>query len=241
MISADGIPERAGFFGVLLALAACFVALGLWQIERRAWKHELVAAVESRIHAPAVPAPDPDAWRTINAEHDAYRRVTVTGRYVPGHETLVRGVSDLGAGYWVITPFDTGDFIVLINRGFITPEQRRSSRREPEGDLTVTGLLRMSEPGGGFLRDNDPKTDNWYSRDVAGIGAARGIVRSAPYFIDADAVPGGSNGPVGGLTVVRFADNHAAYALTWFAMALLSAFAAWRIVPRNRFIRRAFA
>ncbi len=38
----------------------------------------------------------------------------------------------------------------------------------------MTGLLRLSEPKGAFLRSNDPKDDRWYSRDVAAIAAARG-------------------------------------------------------------------
>ena len=39
----------------------------------------------------------------------------------------------------------------------------------------MTGLLRMSEPGGAFLRSNDPAADRWFSRDVAAIAASRGL------------------------------------------------------------------
>jgi len=227
--------------GLLVVLVAAFSALGVWQIERREWKHALIAAVDSRIHAAPVTAPGPDQWPHISAESDAYRRIRVTGRFLHERETLVRAVSDLGSGYWVVTPLDTGHFTVLVNRGFVPPEQRDMARSEPAGTITLTGLLRMSEPGGGFLRSNDPKASNWYSRDVAAIAAARGIAHPAPYFIDADSTSTLPGGPVGGLTVVRFADNHAVYALTWFAMALLCAYAAWRIVPRNRRSREAFA
>ena len=89
----------------------------------------------------------------------------------------------------------------------------------------MTGLVRLSEPGGGFLRSNDPANDRWYSRDVAAIGSARGWTDVAPYFVDADASPAGQavpGQPVGGLTVVTFRNEHLVYALTWLALAVMT-------------------
>jgi surfeit locus 1 family protein len=82
--------------------------------------------------------------------------------------------------------------------------------------------LRITEPKGGFLRSNDPAADRWHSRDVPAIAARRGLTRTAPYFVDADAT--GTGWPRGGLTVIRFPNNHLAYALTWFGLAALVAF-----------------
>ena len=45
----------------------------------------------------------------------------------------------------------------------------------------------------------------------------------APFFIDADATPNDGGYPIGGLTVVRFPNNHLIYALTWFTMAFMLA------------------
>lgn len=213
----------------LLLLAGGFVALGIWQIERRSWKHALIAAVDARSHATPVAAPDAPQWSRISADHVAYRRIRVTGRYLQNHRTLVRAVTDLGAGYWVLAPLDTGRFMLLVNRGFITQEQRDAVRGEPRDVVTVTGLLRISEPGGGFLRRNEPGADRWYSRDVAAIAQARGVSGAAPYFLDADSSLNATGQPVGGLTVIRFADNHLVYALTWFAMACLCFRGVWRL------------
>lgn len=223
-------PARAIIAAFTLALVALFVALGIWQVERRAWKHRLIATVEARIHAAPADVPGVERWNGINRQNDAYRRVSASGRYLPGHDTLVRAVTDRGSGYWVLTPFDTGRFTMFVNRGFVPAERRDAIRPVPAGPAEVTGLLRVSEPGGGFLRDNDPAADRWYSRDVAAIAQARGIGPVAPYFIDADAAPGPESWPLGGLTVVRFADNHLIYALTWFAMAGLSAWGGLRML-----------
>ena len=97
-------------------------------------------------------------------------------------------------------------------------------------------LLRVTEPGGGFLRSNDPAGDRWYSRDVAAIAAARGVTEAAPYFIDAEASPAGGY-PVGGLTVLKFRNNHLVYALTWFALDLML-IAAAAYVARSEWKRR---
>ncbi len=86
----------------------------------------------------------------------------------------------------------------------------------------MTGLLRITEPRGGFLRTNDPAGDRWYSRDIAAIAAARGLSNVAPYFIDADATPNPDGWPRGGLTIVKFPNSHLVYALTWFGMALMT-------------------
>jgi surfeit locus 1 family protein len=82
------------------------------------------------------------------------------------------------------------------------------------------GLLRLTEPKGGFLRSNDAVANRWYSRDVSAIADARGLAHVAPYFVDADAKPNPGGFPIGGLTVIRFANNHLVYALTWFALAI---------------------
>ncbi|SNS28343.1 SURF1 family protein [Sphingopyxis indica] len=220
--------KRALLTTLALLFAAGFVALGVWQVERRAWKHDLIAAVDARIHAAPVAAPGPAAWPKISAEKDAYRRIRATGRFRHDKSVLVKAVTDLGGGYWLLTPLETPAFTLFVNRGFV-PQDKRNAVSRPEGSVTVTGLLRISEPGGAFLRANDPGAGRWYSRDVAAIAEAEGLGRVAPYFIDSDAAPQAKGYPVGGLTVVHFPDNHLVYALTWFALALLCLFFAWRL------------
>ncbi len=215
----------------LLALAG-FVALGTWQVHRRTWKLALIAAVETRVHAPPAAAPGPAAWPAIDAAHDAYRHVRVDGIYDGTRQTLVQASTDRGPGWWVMTPLRTpSGFVVLVNRGFVAG---RGAPPSPAGSTSVTGLLRITEPGGGFLRSNDPAHDRWFSRDVAAVAHMRGIAPAAPYFVDADAGPERPGQPVGGLTVIRFTNNHLVYALTWYGLAIMSALAALFALRRPR-------
>jgi surfeit locus 1 family protein len=224
------VGRSTAFFSLLVLLSvigvAGFTALGVWQLERRTWKLGLIDQVEQRVHAAPVPIPAPDVWPRINTTDDAYKRVSVTGRFMHDRETLVRAATELGTGYWVLTPLrtDTGA-AVLVNRGFVSPERRdQTSRRDgdPAGPVQVTGLIRMTEPKGSFLQTNVPAADRWYSRDVSAIARARGLSNTAPFFIDADASPNPGGWPVGGLTVIKFPNNHLSYALTWFALAFLA-------------------
>lgn len=224
-------------------LFAGFSALGVWQVQRLAWKQELIRLVDARIHAAPVAAPLPD--QIITRQADQYRRVVVSGRFDHQREALVKAVTDLGPGYWVLTPLKTDrGFTVLINRGFVPPERQAPTDRasgQVEGEATVVGLLRLTEPDGGFLRANDPAGDRWFSRDVAAIAKAKGLPGPVtPYFIDADATPNPGGWPRGGLTVVRFANSHLIYALTWFGLALMAAAGFvlfWREEQRRRAAR----
>lgn len=221
----------------LLLLVAVFVGLGSWQVQRLFWKLDLIARVDARVHADPVPAPS----GPVDAAADEYRHVTATGLFEHDKTVLVQAVTERGAGFWVVTPLrpDGGGPTILINRGFVpadrSGEDARLASALAAGPVTVTGLLRISEPGGGFLRANDPAGDRWFSRDVAAIAAAKGLRNVAPYFIDADATPNPGGLPVGGLTVVTFRNSHLVYALTWYALALMSAVAAYS-VHRRRFV-----
>ena len=193
------------------------MGLGVWQVQRLAWKTDLIARVDARVAADPVPTPPPAEWAGLTAEGAEYRRVSVGGEYRPDSDVLVQAVTELGAGFWVMTPLVADDGgTVLVNRGFVAAD-RRDDRPLPQGPQGVTGLLRLSQPDGAFLRANDPQAGRWYSRDTQAIAASLGLSDVAPYFIDADRA--GDAQPIGGLTVIAFRNPHLTYALTWFAMA----------------------
>lgn len=227
-------PSRAARV-TIVALAAllflAFCALGTWQVQRRAWKLALIERVEQRVHAEPVAPPPPARWAAVNVADDEYRRVQVTGQFLHEHESLVQAVTVQGAGFWVMTPLQQADGTrVWINRGFVPPARRALADHGgalPAGTVALTGLLRITEPGGGFLRHNEPAQGRWYSRDVQALSAARGLQQAAPYFIDAAASPGPQGAPIGGLTVIQFPNTHAVYAFTWYTLALMVAGAAW--------------
>ncbi|MDO3431743.1 SURF1 family protein [Rhizobium sp. CBN3] len=217
--------KRALFAVCLALLAAILFGLGTWQVQRLGWKRDLIARVDQRVHAAAVPAPARADWDKVNAAKDEYRRVSVEGMLANDKETLVYASTVLGPGYWVMTPLLLADgTAILVNRGFV-PTDRRDPASRRDGQISVpieiTGLLRMTEPKGSLLQSNDVAADRWYSRDVAAIAQKRGLGAVAPYFVDADAAANPGGLPVGGLTVIHFPNNHLVYAITWYGLAVM--------------------
>jgi surfeit locus 1 family protein len=213
-----------GLRAAVVAAVLLLLGLGVWQLERRLWKLALIDRVELRLAAAPVAAPGPSRWSGIDRDA-AYTRIAARGRFLPVPPTYAQAVTGLGGGFWVIAPLRTGEgWTVFVNRGFVP--KRGVEAPPPAKPVVVTGLLRLTEPGGGFLRRNDPAAGRWYSRDLAAIAAGQRLGAVAPYFIDADRQ--GSGWPRGGMTVVRFNNNHLVYALTWFGLAGLIATMAWR-------------
>lgn len=215
--------RRFGPVILLFALALAFVALGMWQVRRLAWKEALIARVEAGTKAPPV---DAAAIPPARARAMEYRAVRLKGAYDPAGLALVTGTSDLGSGYWVLAPLRLADGrAIYVNRGFVAVGSKvdQARRALPTGPVSVTGLLRLSEPGGAWLRANRPAEGRWYSRDIAAIAAQGGVKAQDGFFIDARTeIPRSADAPVPGLTVIRFANNHLVYALTWFSLGLLS-------------------
>lgn len=214
------------FCGLMVALIAALVSLGVWQIERLSWKEALIARVDQRVHAEPVAAPARADWEKINRATDEYRHVTAKGTLDNSKETLIYASTTLGPGYWVITPLNLDDGTsILINRGFVPTEKRDPATRS-EGQVstpvTITGLLRITEPKGTLIKSNDPANERWYSRDVAAIAEQRNVANVAPFFIDADVTQNPGGLPVGGLTQIAFPNNHLVYAITWFVLAIMA-------------------
>lgn len=242
------LPRRGLRRVVLLVLGIAlflgFVSLGTWQVQRRTWKLDLIERVDQRVHAAPVALPPVKQWPDINAARHEYLPVVFQGRWLPGKTVLTQAVTELGAGFWVITALQRDDGTqVLVNRGFVPQEQRAQwleAQPSVGSPASVQGLLRMSEPGGGFLRTNDPAQQRWYSRDVAAISRALDLPQAAPFFVDAGlpattaAASAAPSWPRASMTVIRFHNSHLVYALTWYGLALMVVVASWYVARYER-------
>jgi len=249
------VKARAGFLipGVAaLGAFAVLIALGTWQIERKAWKESLLATIDERLAASPTRLPPASEWPRLDAAHDEYRRVAATAEFLNDKEALVytSGSSfraDVsGPGYWVFTPARVAGGIVMVNRGFV-PEGRQdpASRREGQiaGPAEIVGVMRWPEKPGLFTPDNDAVRNIWFARDAAAIAAAKGIVPVAPFYVEqeAPAAPGGW--PRVGKLQPSLPNNHLGYALTWYGLALVLAisFGIWVVGRRRRGQDHSFA
>jgi surfeit locus 1 family protein len=218
-----------------VVLTGFLLALGTWQVQRLSWKLDLIERVEARAHAAPVDAPAASEWSALTdpAEYE-YRRVKLSGTFLNDKQVQVYTVSDLGPGYWVMTPLRRDDgSSIIVNRGFVPSDKRGPSSRQ-DGDLTgrveIVGLMRAPETGGLFLRTNDPANGRWYSRNIPQISQASGLSNVAPFYVDADATPNPGGLPVGGKTMLTFPNNHLSYAITWYILAAMVVAAGWYVL-----------
>ncbi|HEX7969921.1 MAG TPA: SURF1 family protein, partial [Stellaceae bacterium] len=155
-----------------------------------------------------------------------YRRVRVTGTFLNDRELYLGATSEDGrAGYQVITPLRLADgAILLVNRGFVPQDRRSPESRaagEMQGEVTVTGLLRLPPEGKPywFLPSNSAARNYWIYVDIPAMAAAQHLDRVLPFYVDADATPNPGGLPVGGQTPLELPNDHLQYAITWYALA----------------------
>ena len=213
---------------VALALPALAILLGLgtWQMQRKAWKEDLIAQITARVHQPPASLAELETQSASGGLEYARARVRGTFRHV-SEQFIWEPDPRQGAGYHVVTPLqlDDGRFI-LVNRGYVT-EARKAPAARPEGQMTgeveVVGLLRAPVARAWFSPDRG-STGVWYWRDVDGmVQAALGAdaAKAVRYMLDAEATPANPGGwPKGGVTRLTLPNRHLEYALTWYGLAL---------------------
>lgn len=206
------------------------VGLGVWQLERKEWKENLIATLNERTAKAPEPLPPRESWSRLSENADEFRRVTFPVEFIPGEEALVYSAgsplrSDVkGPGYWVFAPGRLpGGSIVVINRGFVPLDRKdAATRREgtPPGTIDVTGALRWPEPRGMFVPADDPQSNVWYLRDHKAMAAAKKWNSAAPFYIDQEEPVPSGGWPSPGKLTVNLPNNHLQYAITWLGLAL---------------------
>jgi surfeit locus 1 family protein len=210
---------------------ALLTGLGVWQIERKAWKEALIDAIGRRMNEAPMLLPPPERWPSLDAAHDEFTKVAFHAVFENEREALVfAGASAFrpdvsGTGYWVFTPARLSDGArVVVNRGFV-PEANKDPATRPVGlvatPVEIIGVLRWPEHAGLFTPAGDPARNLWFARDQLTIAAAKGWGNVAPFYLEQEAPvpPGGL--PTPGKLMVALPNNHLQYALTWFALAIV--------------------
>ena len=199
-------PLIFGFAG-----AAVLIWLGVWQMQRLAWKEAVLANIEARITAAPVALPEqPDQVR------DKYLPIRASGTARPGLRVLV-SVKNIGPGYRMISILDLGGRQVLLDRGFLSLEDHTDFSGPHE--ISVTGNLHWPDEVDWFTPDPDIENSLWFARDVPAMAAALGteptlvVVREIE-----DSLYSTTPMPVG---TEGIPNDHLNYAITWFSLAAI--------------------
>lgn len=224
---------QISFVLFMLALTVLFVFLGSWQMARLEQKTTMLNDIASRASLAPVRMPPIVEWSETDPAGMSYLPVTVTGRF--DHEKTVLVFTSLssangvysGAGYWVVAPLMVGeDGVVFVNRGFV-PQDARDDFRDggggPEGEITITGIARQSESINQFTPPIDQANSIDYVRNIDRLAEFLDLQDRvvAPVYIDAAATQTGAL-PQGGETRLTLTNRHYEYAITWYALAIIT-------------------
>ena len=230
-----------------IAGVAILIGLGIWQLDRKTWKENLIANVTQRFARTPQDLPPRASWPQLVQDGNEYARVGFPAEFLEGQEALVYTAGSpfrpdvKGPGYWVFAPAQlAGGSIVVINRGFVPPERKDPATRaegRPHGIVEVVGVMRWPETRGLFTPADDTNGNVWYLRDPKAIATAKKWATASPFYIDQESpIPAGGL-PLPGKVAVALPDNHLQYAITWFglALALAGVYVVWLA---GRFRRR---
>ena len=204
-------------------MIAALIGLGTWQVQRLAWKTDLIATMSERLQEAPMSL---DAALALPPEDAEWRLVTATGRLEPDWSSALYRISSNGtAGYQVLTPMALADGRhVLVSRGFVaaTSFQDALARLPEAGDdlVTVTGVLRPGEKQYAFTNDNEPAAGAWYWIDLEALSDQAGVAL-LPLIIVADADPAGGD-LIGGQARFDPPNQHLQYAITWYSLAVVA-------------------
>ena len=169
---------------------AVLLGLGVWQLQRLQWKEALIAERDSRLAA--APVSLDQALKDFDAGHSVeFLKVETSGTFQNDAELFFLTTDGGSPGFEVVTPLLSKDGIVILaDRGFVPealkdPAKRSESR--PQGEVTVTGILRRHIAGRGpFTPDNDAEGNAWYWWDIPAMLAlahAGPDMRVAPFAL----------------------------------------------------------
>ena len=210
---------------ISLPILVLSLSLGVWQMERREWKRDILDRLTT--NQAAAPMPLDDLLRGDPLRHE-YGRVKIAGSFVHDKEfhLAARSLKNK-VGLQLVTPFKTDDGrILLFNRGWIPSEKKEPAKRaegQGTGRVELTGIVRRNQERRQFAPENVPDKNVWFHVDVPLMRRLAGAppdLKLDAFFLDADAAPNPGGVPIGGPTRLDIPNDHLKYAITWFLMVL---------------------
>ena len=206
----------------VIASLAILISLGTWQMQRLAWKTDLISTIEARALGQAIELPTAPFDEELN-----HQAVTLEGLWLSGTEQFVPAKTlnrELGEWLLQVLALDDGR-MVLVNRGWVPLCWREDTCRvadEPEL-VRVDGLLRFGFEQGPMVPNNEPDNARWYWIDLPAIedtlaisDLVPGLIFATPPTDTVDTTP-----PIPQIPALNLRNQHLHYAMTWYSLAIV--------------------
>ena len=211
---------RPALLPLVAVVLGCVVllTLGTWQMQRLAWKLDLITTMEQRKSIYALPLPE---LITPEESHQwQFAPVTVTGRFVGPYLRMPAGIREgrMGESIWRV--LQRRNMSVLVNLGWRAVDEPRSFPQGLfEGGYNTEGIVAVPARPNVFTPENRPDEGLYHWLDMDDIAQRAGVSSLAPVVI----YDSRSKSHVGLYALeppVDLKNNHLGYALTWYGLAI---------------------
>ena len=219
------------FAPIFIGAVGCVIltAFGVWQLQRLAWKQDVIAQIEARIDQAPVSLPT-----ETDPQRDRFLPVIVRGDFDGGGLFVLTSLPQTGPVHRLISTFKTQDGRrIMVDRGWVPIEP--ATVHERDTDVEIVGNLHWPDELDRWTPAPDLETGIWFARDVPSMAKA---LEAEPLLVVARSVEGSSLPatpvPVSGASIPN---NHLGYAVQWFGLAAvwagMTAYWIWRIHRRT--------
>lgn len=223
-------PRRPGLLtdlgAVVLALVLVGIAgrLGIWQYD--AWQAHRDAEARDLSGIAPVPLDDVMGADDPFPAPDLGRPVEVSGDWLDGGFWVADREQDGRAGYWAVSPLQTGDAAVLVVRGWA--QEPDAELLAATGGADVTGWLQA--PEGSLVTDDDPSDDVFPEIRVADAVQRVDVDLYSAYLVSQEPGEGLQAAELASLpSPSRFTGvRNLLYAVEWWVFGAFAAFIWWR-------------
>ena len=185
------------------------LSLGFWQLYRLNWKLDLINQIENSLKI--------DPVELQNVEKKNYLRIKTSGQIDFEKQIYLYNLNETGKpGFEVINPIKVGNEDYLINRGWISFDQKNKPEINVVDQKNIIGTLMLQSKSSSFKPKNEVDKNYWFTLDREDILKFTGK-NFSKYIIYLN---GNYKNPKPRVITAKISNNHKKYAITWFSMAI---------------------
>ena len=185
------------------------ISLGSWQLYRLNWKLNLISEINNSLKN--------DPVELSKSDKKNYLRIRTSGRIDFDKQIYLYNLNDSGKpGFEVINPILIGNENYLINRGWISFDQKDQSEINFVNEDKIIGTLKLQTKASTFKPENDIEKNYWFTLNRDDVFKYTG--KNFSNFIIY--LNGDYKTPEPKVITANISNNHKKYAITWFSMAI---------------------
>ncbi len=176
---------------------------------RLSWKLDLINQIENSLKL--------DPVELQNVEKKNYLRIKTSGQIDFEKQIYLYNLNETGKpGFEVINPIKIGNEDYLINRGWISFDQKNKLEINVVDQKNIIGTLMLQSKSSSFKPKNEVDKNYWFTLDREDILKFTGK-KFSKYIIYLN---GNYENPRPKVITAKISNNHKKYAITWFSMAI---------------------